>query len=347
MLYVTTRSKMDAETVSKALSSDRGQDGGWYIPMQMPAFFQEQLADLTNKPFWEVVAEILNLFFSCRLTAEDLDLSLGQNCIGFTQMSHRIVVAEAWRNVERDYAYIQQQLAWKVCDSLGCSRRLTSWLRIAVRLSLLFGVFAQLTQTGVLTQGQVVDISVAAEDFSAVMSFWYGRMMGLPIGKIICSCNENSGAWDLLHLGELHTNTSVTHTSTPLCDLAFPLELERLIHGAVGCEEASVFAKRAADGLLYRPEEQTAAAIRKGMFAAVVSRSRMDALIPSVYRTNSYILGTYTALAYGGLMDYRAKTGESGPAMIWAERSPDCDREVVAEAMQVSVQELFHKLNKM
>ena len=64
-------------------------------------------------------------------------------------------------------------------------------------------------------------------------------------------------------------------------------------------------------------------------------------MISSVYRTNRYLIGPYTALAYGGLTDYRAKTGESRTAVILAERAPAQDAAVVAVAMGTTEEQLL------
>ena len=52
-----------------------------------------------------------------------------------------------------------------------------------------------------------------------------------------------------------------------------------------------------------------------------------------------------TAVSYGGLQDYRARTGESRAALVLSERSPGCDEEVVAAAMGISLDELKKRIN--
>ena len=84
--------------------------------------------------------------------------------------------------------------------------------------------------------------------------------------------------------------------------------------------------------------------LRKGMFAAVISKDRLVATIPSVYRTRDYILGPAAALGYSGLLDYRAKTGENRTALLLAERSPMCDCDFVARVMNMTVPELRAKI---
>ena len=347
MLYVTTRSKNDPQTTPKALSTDRGTDGGLYIPFQMNPFAPDEVVAFKDKPFGQCVADILNHFFSCKLSAVDVDFTIGRFPVKITSMNHRILIAELWRNVMRDYDRTEQALVALVCSNLGCTVVGTSWLKIAIRIAVLFGIFGEIMRTGAVSSAQKIDVCVPTMDFSVPMAVWYARFLGLPIGNIICSCNENGALWELLHLGEMHTDSVVVNTTTPMADMAVPTELERLIHAVGGMDAAQRYVSVLEKRRIYRPAEELAAQIRKGMFSAVVSRSRLDALIPSVYRTNSYILGTYTALAYGGLMDYRAKTGQTRQALILAERSPLCDEKIVADAMRMSLAKLTEELAKM
>ena len=127
---------------------------------------------------------------------------------------------------------------------------MTSWLRIGIRIAVLCGIFAQLYRLGMASN---VDVTVPTGDFTAAAAVWYGRSMGLPIANIICSCNENSGVWELLHLGELHTDGEATVTTTPLADTVVPVELERLISATMGREEAKRYIASCESGKIYRP----------------------------------------------------------------------------------------------
>ncbi len=69
-----------------------------------------------------------------------------------------------------------------------------------------------------------------------------------------------------------------------------------------------------------RAEQQ--ASLRAGFSVSVVSADRPGALIPRIFSTSDYLLSPYGALVYGGLMDYRALTGEGAPALLLAEESP-------------------------
>lgn len=345
MLYVTTTEKDDAFTAARTFLDDRGPDGGLFVPRQLPKFAEEDLSKLVQKSFGERIADILNQFFSTKFTGWDIDSAVGRCPVKAATMSHRIFLLELWRNLDGSYERLEKILAAKIRNDKNTEQNVSSWLRIAIRIALLFASFAELVRTNAVDWETNMDVSVVSGDLSGVMALWYAREMGLPVANIICSCNENCALWDLLHHGEVKTDVQVISTTTPLADVGLPVELERLVFGTLGWQNTKEFLHVCKNGGLYVPPAEGFNRLRSGLFSAVVSRARIDVLISSVYRTNSYLIGPYTALAYGGLTDYRAKTGESRMALILADRSPAQDAAVVADAMGVTEQQLLTQLS--
>ena len=344
MLYVTTTEKNDAYTAARTYLEDRGPGGGLFLPRQLPVFTQEELSALVKESFGDRIAKILNVFFSTKLTGWDVDSGIGRCPVKAATMSHRIFLLELWQNLDGSYEKLEKILAEKIRNDGNMDVSVSSWLRIAIRIALLFASYAELVRSKALEWETPVDVSVVSGDLSAVMTLWYARQMGFPVDNIICSCNENCALWDLLNHGELKTDTQTIHTTTPLADVGLPIELERMIYSALGWDGAKEFLRICRDKGIYVPPAEEFDRLRNGLFTAVVSRARVDVLISSVYRTNSYLIGPYTALAYGGLTDYRAKTGESRTALILAERSPVQDAAVVAEAMGITEEQLLTQL---
>lgn len=334
MLYVTTRNKTDAHTAHKTLQTDRGPDGGLYIPYRLPRLSEDQISSLKDKSFGQCVADILNLFFSAKLDALDVDFCVGRYPARLVSMSHRIVIAETWHNPDWDFARMVRNLTGRIRATEDSSGSFGNWAWIAIRIAALFALYGDLLRNNLAAPGQKLDIAVTAGDFSAPMSAWYAREMGLPIGTIICGCDDNSAAWDLLHHGQLSTNAAES----------VPSDLERLVFATLGWEETRRYCEVCQCGGIYTPGEEQLETLRSGLFAAVVSSKRTESVIRNVYRTNTYLLGPESAIAYGGLQDYRASTGEAGPALILTERSPICSADAVAKAMGITVRELQDRI---
>ena len=306
MLYVTTREKNDAYTANRTIVGDFGPDGGAYLPFRMPLFTKEQLSAIAQNSFGQNVADMLNLFFSSGLTSWDVDSAIGKNPVKLVIVGNKIQCAQLWQNLDGSYGKLEKALAGMVCMKASEEEIVTSWLKIAIRISVLFATFAQLQSQ------EDINISVPADDFALPMAVWYCRKMGLPIGRIICGCRENGGVWDLLHLGQMKLEKGNNLSG----------EVERLVHATLGLGEAKRFAELARQGGSYKLLDTEAQALRAGMFAAVISDDRIESVIPSVYHTNAYTLAQDSAIGYGALMDYRAKTGSNREALLLEDAAP-------------------------
>ncbi len=333
MLYVTTRNKFDTYTVHRANQSDRGPDGGLYLPFRFPEVDAEMLTALKDQSFGQRVAKVLNLFFGVQLTGWDVELCAGKNPVKLVSMGNRMLVAETWHNHDWDFSRLEKSLSARVCGYEDPQKTPTSWVGIAVRIAVLFGIYGELLATGAVDGETPWDISVPAENFAAPMAAWYAREMGLPIGNIICA-HINSSVWDLIHHGEVRT------------DIGMPENMERLICATLGVEETLRYCDICEKGRLYAINDEQLDKLRKGMYATVISPDRLANLIPSVYRTSRYIFGPRAVLAYGGLQDYRAKTGENRVTVLLADRSPVADRALMASVLEISEQELLRQLGE-
>lgn len=337
MLYVTTRSNEDTFTSNHALLENRAPDGGLYVPLHMPCFPTKEIDGLKDKTLGQRMADVLNLFFGTRLSGWDLDLTIGKAPVRLVSIGRREFLAESWHNPEGDFDWMVRCLS----ETLGGSQEdfSSDWLSLVCRIAVLFGAFGELMEQGISGK---VDVSVPSGDFSGCMAAWYACQMGLPIGNIICCCNENSASWDLIHRGELRTNSMAVRTSTPLCDQVIPRDLERLIFACGGYDQTERYVQAVRQGGMYCPDDATAKRLHEGLFVSVIGEFRMKS---TIYTTTSRIIGPYTALAYSGLLDYRARTGENRYAIILSERSPQCDADTVADAMGISTEE-FNELLK-
>lgn len=338
MLYVTTRSNSDPQTAYRALTETRTEDGGFYLPMKMPVFSREAVAALKEKSFGEAVADILNLFFSTHLTGWDVEFCIGRYPVRLIPMSHRMILTETWHNPDWVFSRTIRELTALISGTK--SEDAGDWGAIAIRIAVLFGIFAELMHTGGLESDSLVDISVPSGDFAAPMAAVYARGMGLPIANVVVCCNENSAPWDMLSRGELRTGSVAVRTALPECDHVLPEGLERFVYECGGETAVSDYLSRARRGGVYFPDDETLANMRAMLQVSVVSSKRILSSLPNIYRTTGKVLGTYTAMTWCGLMDYRARTGESRLSLILSDRSPQADREIVAAAIGLPVDKL-------
>jgi len=336
VLYLTTRDRTNVHTPRHPICKSRAGDGGFFAPFRPVSFCREDIAQLKYKTFGQCIADILNLFFSTKLSAWDVDFCIGRNPARLVPMSHKIIVVEAWNNPQWDFRQMVKNLRNLILEADAMEDAPTDWMMIAVRIAVLFGVFSELGKLEIAGVNRPVDVAVSSRDFSEAYAVWYARKIGLPIGNIIFGCEGNPAAWDLIRHGEL---TKQAAKAEP-----FPWDLERLIHATFGQEEALRFVSAVQENRMYTLTEQQLESIRPGFFGAVISPRRTPSVIRNVYSTRSYLLSPDSAVAYGALQDYRATSGESAPAVILTEQGPSCAQEAVAQALGISVQELSNYL---
>lgn len=337
MLYVSTRDRTDSFTAYRALQEEKAPSGGLFVPHRLPDL-NESVQSLMGESFGENVARVLNCFFSTSLTGWDVDFLVGRHPLRLVMMNHRLVVAELWRNHAQKYDFLEESLYKKLSGTV--MKMPTDWARIAIRIAVLFGIFSELHRQGI----DQVDIAVATGDFSVPMAVWYAREMGLPVGKIICGCNENGAVWDLIHRGEFSTGASLVKTQYPAMDHSCPASIERLIYSVLGLKEAQRYVSVCNRRGTYQLDEESLQMLSDGLAASVVSGKRTRDVIKSIYRTSGYIVDGYTATSYGSLQDYRSRTGESRLTLLLCDQSPVHALGQLTEILELSSEEIKKKL---
>lgn len=327
MLYVTTRNPLDTFPAQKAAKENRAGDGGFYVPFQNLTL--PDGASTINC----AIAETMNLLFQTKLSGWDVDFSVGRYPVRLVHLRQRTVMAESWHNPHWTYDRMVQNLTALVAGEEVPG----DWIKIAVRIGVLAGIFGELKKSGI---EEPVDIALVAGDFTGPISAWYARAWGLPIGNIICCCNENNSLWDLLFHGQLRTDAAAVKTMLPEADVVVPPDLERLIAACGGPEEVDYFLECCRRGGMYCPEADVLSKLQEGMFASVVSSQRIPRIIRGAYDTHHYLLSPASALAYGGLLDYRGKTGNLRPALVLTDDSPVLSAPFVAEAAGITEEKL-------
>ena len=83
-----------------------------------------------------------------------------------------------------------------------------------------------------IKEGDEINIVVPTGNFGNILAAYYGKKMGLPIGKLICSSNENNVLTDFLNTGLYDRRRELILTESPSMDILVSSNLERLIFEA-------------------------------------------------------------------------------------------------------------------
>lgn len=337
MLYVTTRNDAVTYTSRHTLKSDFAPDGGLFVPAEYPYYTEDQLALLRSKSFGATVADVLNLFYPNQLSGWDVDFCIGRNVFRLIPMSHRIAVAEMWHNLGDELPYIIKQLYNKILTTNSVEQNPSSWFYITSAIAILFALYGELMKSDMIHPYQKFDVSVSDHNFLMPMAAWYARKMGLPIGTIIYTCEENCPIWDLMYRGSFNSTTS---------NESLQNGIERLICATLGQAESQNFVNQCQLKQTYFIDEELLSEFSVGLFCAVPGATRASNVISSIYRTNNYLLDPNTALCHGGMQDYRARNGISRLTLLLSEENPMRFLDEITTAAGVSADALLDQIKQ-
>lgn len=305
MLYVSTRNFNDTHTAHRAFNEERTPGGGFYVPMKLPVFSQEDLAAIKKQSCSETIAQILSLFSGLQIAPWDVECAIGRDFFRFQNIHQKLVFVELWRNPNSEYSYVLSGL-YSLLEKDGAHKTPVGWPRIAIEIAVLFGVYSAID----LSAEQNYDFAVNEDDMAGITAVIFAKKMGLPVNFVICACDEESIVWSLTNKNEFSTRTEQ------------PAYLECFIYSLFGQCEVLSYLVAAEMKCPYCVDEDETDITNKNnnLYSAVVSNSRIETIISGVYSTNQYSIDPNSALAYGSLQDYRAQSGVNRITVIFSKQ---------------------------
>lgn len=313
MLYLSTRNTTDCYTAYRALNESQTPDGGLYVPFRLQRFSDKELLELRAQTPCDAIARVLNLLFGVGLTGWDVECVVGRSPVKPEAVNQRLLFAEFWRNPNGSVKYLVHNLYRRMTAKEYPYDIPSGWAYIAIEIALLFGLYVAVES--IPTQG--LDVAVEIGNFADIAAIEYAKQMGLPINTTVCTVDENSAVWDLFAKGDFNTGATTEQPKYMECFLFVRLGKDAVLRYLDSCERKRI----------YRVDEEQLHTLNENIFCSVVSSNRVDSIISGMYRANGYAIDPHTAMAYGGLQDYRANSGLNRDTLILAKFRPDLDRE--------------------
>ena len=264
----------------------------------------------------------MNVLFDTEITGADVELCAGKRPVRMQDLGQKTVMLECWHTPSGTEDSLLGTFA-RLLRGTASEEVPGEWAKIAIRAALLIAGLGQLRRAGILTPGQRADYCAVSGSLGEVMSGWYVRQWGFPIGSVLCACNENSEMWDLIHQGCMKTDTTALPTKTPACDIPVPTGTERLVFACGGVQAVGEFLTCLRRGMPYVPPQETLEAMQRGLSVYVISASRMERIQRGVKSTTGYPLSDYDALCYGSMQDHRASGSENRICILLAQYGPE------------------------
>lgn len=200
-----------------------------------------------------------------------------------------------------------------------------------------YGYF-QLVNKQKVKEGHKINVVVPTGNFGNILAAYYGKKMGLPIGKLICASNENNVLTDFFNTGVYDKKRDLILTESPSMDILVSSNLERLLFEAndrEGSKVAKLMEVLNEEGA-YKVSEISQKFI-EDFYGDYASTEEVYDAIKKVYKEEGYLMDTHTAVGYVVLNKYRDNSGDDSPYLIAATASPYKFPRSICKALDLNI----------
>ena len=198
-----------------------------------------------------------------------------------------------------------------------------NWGRVLPQIVYYVSSYCDLLASGAIKEGQTVNVCVPTGNFGNILSGFYAKKMGVPIGRLICASNENNVLTDFIRTGTYDRNRPFYQTASPSMDIRISSNLERLLYLLSGSdEEVRGYMQALAETGRYTVSERVFRAVQAEFSCGFCTDAQGAQTIGKTFREKNYLLDTHTAVACTVLEGYRAETGDGTLTVVESTASP-------------------------
>ncbi|WP_296878151.1 threonine synthase [Thomasclavelia sp.] len=222
--------------------------------------------------------------------------------------------------------------------------------RLIPQIVYYFHSYFELVRNKEIVLGDKINFCVPSGNFGNCLAGYFAKQMGLPIDKFICASNKNNILTDFFTTGKYDANRDFYKTNAPAMDILVSSNLERLVWFMCGDGNRvrEYMNKLNQDGI-YEVDQDVLVKIQEQFKAGYLDEDQVLATIKACYNETGYLLDTHTAVGYGVLKEYQAKTNDYTKTVLLATASPYKFPESVYQAIygeELDVYSAIDKLNE-
>ena len=196
--------------------------------------------------------------------------------------------------------------------------------RLAPQVMYYFKAYRDLMDRGVISLGDEVNYSVPTGNFGDILAGYLAKLMGLPVGTLICASNANNVLTDFIRTGTYDKRRPLLKTTSPSMDILVSSNLERLLYLLSGCDTqlvASLMKQLNTEGC-YTVPATLKAAIDREFWAGCCGDAGASEVIGRVYKELGYLMDTHTAAGWAAAEDYVNQADDKKPMVVLSTASP-------------------------
>ena len=195
--------------------------------------------------------------------------------------------------------------------------------RLAPQIMYYFKAYRDLMDQGKITLGDAVNFCVPTGNFGDILAGYIAKLLGLPVGILICASNANNVLTDFIRTGTYDRRRPLHKTQSPSMDILVSSNLERLLYLLSGDTAlvAELMGKLNTDGIYTVPGDLLEN-IHAQFWAGCCDDAGARAAIGKVFKDHGYLCDPHTATGWAVAEDYVNRTGDTRPMVVLSTASP-------------------------
>ncbi len=196
--------------------------------------------------------------------------------------------------------------------------------RLAPQIAYYFKAYADLVHSGRIRPGQPVHFVVPTGNFGDILAGYFAKLLGLPVGRLICASNANDVLTDFLTTGCYDKRRPFHKTTSPSMDILVSSNLERLLYLLSGCDNAyvsSLMKQLNRDGH-YQVSDTILQKLKAEFGCGSCTDAEAAAVIGRVWNESGYLLDPHTAVAWAVADRFMAQRTDDAPVVVLSTASP-------------------------
>ena len=210
-----------------------------------------------------------------------------------------------------------------------------NWGRLCPQIVYYFYGYLSLVQAGLVAMGSPVNFVVPTGNFGNILSGYYAKEMGLPIGKLICASNENRVLTDFFEQGHYDRRREFMKSTSPSMDILISSNLERFLFELNGHipDAIQTYMDALDEHGEYRVEADILQKAQSILWPGSVDSREAAEAIQQIWDNYHYLLDTHTAVGAAVYTKYKESTRDETQTIIDATASPFKFSKSVLEAL--------------
>ena len=229
---------------------------------------------------------------------------------------------DAQSGVKRIFADMDMVRTLDDAGTFLSSANSINWGRLVPQIVYYVSAYCDMLASGALKYGDKLDVCVPTGNFGNIFACYIAKLMGLPIGRLICASNKNNVLTDFLESGTYNRVRPFHQTISPSMDILISSNLERLLYLVCGQKKTAEYMNALANDGGYTLDGEDFAKIKESFLGYYTDEEETKATIRCVYENKNCLIDTHTAVAHHAAEEYMNEYETERKILVVSTASP-------------------------